>query len=57
LTAKGYRDFSFISQDSSSYGRDLGIKDALIDLIKQVELIPAVKSAQDFISLSNNYNL
>jgi tRNA A37 methylthiotransferase MiaB len=46
LTAKGYRDFSFISQDSSSYGRDLGIKDALIDLIKQVELIPAVKSAR-----------
>ena len=37
LLAKGYFDFSFISQDSSSYMRDLGKKDGLIDLIKRVE--------------------
>ena len=46
LTKKGFCDFSFISQDSSSYGRDLGLKDGLIDLIEQVELIPGVKSAR-----------
>ena len=37
LLAKGYFDFSFIAQDSSSYMRDLGNKDGLIDLIKRVE--------------------
>ena len=37
LLAKGYFDFSFIAQDSSSYMRDLGKKDGLIDLIKRVE--------------------
>ena len=37
LLAKGYFDFSFISQDSSSYMRDLGKKDGLIELIKRVE--------------------
>ncbi len=37
LLAKGYFDFSFIAQDSSSYMRDLGKKDGLIDLIKLVE--------------------
>ena len=37
LLQKGYFDFSFISQDSSSYMRDLGKKDGLIDLIKRVE--------------------
>ena len=46
LTAQGFCDFSFISQDSSSYGRDLGLKDGLIDLIEQVELLPGVKSAR-----------
>lgn len=37
LLAKGYRDFSFIAQDSSSYMRDLGKKDGLVELIKRVE--------------------
>ena len=46
LTAKGFYDFSFISQDSSSYGRDLGLRDGLIDLIRHVELIPGVRSAR-----------
>jgi tRNA A37 methylthiotransferase MiaB len=27
LVKKGFYDFSFISQDSSSYGRDMGLKD------------------------------
>ena len=46
LIEQGFKDFSFISQDTSSYGRDLGQKDALIDLIKQVELLPGIKSAR-----------
>jgi len=46
LTKHGFCDFSFISQDSSSYGRDLGLKDGLIDLIEQVELLAGVKSAR-----------
>ncbi|MBE0491382.1 MAG: 30S ribosomal protein S12 methylthiotransferase RimO [Sulfurospirillum sp.] len=46
LVAKGYFDFSFISQDSSSYLRDLGIKDGLVELIKVVENITGVTSAR-----------
>ncbi len=46
LTKEGYFDFSFISQDSSSYGRDLGLSDGLIDLIKEIEKIEGVKSAR-----------
>jgi ribosomal protein S12 methylthiotransferase RimO len=46
LTKKGFCDFSFISQDSSSYGRDLGLKDGLIELIENIELIPSVKSCR-----------
>ena len=46
LISQGFRDFSFISQDTSSFGRDLGNKNALIDLIKQVELLPGIKSAR-----------
>ncbi len=46
LTQKGFYDFSFISQDSSSYGRDLGLRDGLIDLIRHVEMIPGVRSAR-----------
>lgn len=37
LLQKGYSDFSFIAQDSSSYMRDLGKKDGLVELIKRVE--------------------
>jgi ribosomal protein S12 methylthiotransferase RimO len=46
LVAQGYYDFSFISQDSSSYGRDMELKDGLIDLIQAVEAIEGVKSAR-----------
>ena len=46
LVAKGYYDFSFISQDSSSYLRDQNVKNGLIHLIKRIELIDGVKSAR-----------
>ncbi len=46
LISQGFKDFSFISQDTSSFGRDLGNPTALIDLIKQVELLPGIKSAR-----------
>ena len=46
LVAKGYYDFSFVSQDSSSYLRDKNVKDGLIHLIKRIELIEGVKSAR-----------
>ncbi len=46
LISQGFNDFSFISQDTSSFGRDLGNPNALIDLIKQVELLPGIKSAR-----------
>jgi ribosomal protein S12 methylthiotransferase RimO len=46
LVARGYYDFSFISQDSSSYLRDQNVKDGLIHLIKRIELIDGVKSAR-----------
>jgi ribosomal protein S12 methylthiotransferase len=46
LVKQGYYDFSFISQDSSSFLRDQGIKDGLIHLIKRIELIEGVRSAR-----------
>ncbi len=46
LVKKGYFDFSFISQDSSSYLRDLGQNDGLIKLIDEIEKIDGVKSAR-----------
>ena len=46
LVAQGFYDFSFISQDSSSYGRDIGLKDGLVELIKGVEAVEGVKSAR-----------
>lgn len=46
LIKLGYFDFSFISQDSSSYLRDKNISDGLIDLIDEVEEIEGVKSAR-----------
>ena len=46
LVAKGFYEFSFISQDSSSYGRDMGLKDGLIDLIRSMEKIKGVKVAR-----------
>ncbi|HQS66543.1 MAG TPA: 30S ribosomal protein S12 methylthiotransferase RimO [Sulfuricurvum sp.] len=46
LVAKGYYDFTFISQDSSSYLRDQNVSEGLIHLIKRIELIDGVKSAR-----------
>ncbi len=46
LVAKGYYDFSFVSQDSSSYLRDCNVSDGLIHLIKRIELIEGVTSAR-----------
>ena len=46
LVKKGYFDFSFISQDSSSYLRDKGEKEGLIKLIDMVEKIDGIKSAR-----------
>ncbi|MEN4046170.1 30S ribosomal protein S12 methylthiotransferase RimO [Sulfurimonas sp. NWX367] len=46
LVKKGYWDFSFVSQDSSSYLRDQNIKDGLSLLIQRIELIEGVKSAR-----------
>lgn len=46
LVLQGYKDFSFIAQDSSSYLLDKGIKDGLIALITEVEKIEGVKAAR-----------
>ncbi|MDB2562408.1 30S ribosomal protein S12 methylthiotransferase RimO [Sulfurimonas sp.] len=46
LVQKGYYDFSFVSQDSSSYLRDQNVKDGLSLLIQRIELIQGVKSAR-----------
>lgn len=46
LVSKGFFDFSFISQDSSSYLRDHGEKEGLIKLIDAIEQIEGVKSAR-----------
>jgi len=46
LVTKGYWDFSFVSQDSSSYLRDQNVTDGLSLLIQRIELIEGVKSAR-----------
>ncbi|WP_321777594.1 30S ribosomal protein S12 methylthiotransferase RimO [Sulfurimonas sp.] len=46
LVKKGYYDFSFVSQDSSSFLRDQNIKDGLSLLMQRIELIDGVKSAR-----------
>lgn len=46
LVKKGYYDFSFLSQDSSSYMRDHAVSDGLISLINAVEKIEGVKTAR-----------
>lgn len=46
LVKKGYYDFSFLSQDSSSYMRDHAVSDGLISLIGAVEKIGGVKTAR-----------
>lgn len=46
LVAKGYFDFSFVSQDSSSYLKDHNIDNGLEQLIQAIENIEGVKSAR-----------
>ncbi len=46
LVKKGFYEFSFISQDSSSFGRDLKLQDGLRDLVKCVEVIEGVTVAR-----------
>ena len=46
LVKKGYYDFSFLSQDSSSYMRDQGVSDGIINLIDEIEKIKGVRSAR-----------
>jgi tRNA A37 methylthiotransferase MiaB len=46
LVEQGFYDFSFISQDSSSYLRDLDIQDGLSYLVDRIEEIKGVKSAR-----------
>ena len=46
LVSQGYFDFSFVSQDSSSYLRDFNINNGLEKLIDKIEKINGVKSAR-----------
>lgn len=46
LCQKGFYDFSFLSQDSSSYLRDFEDSDGLITLIDAIEKVKGVKSAR-----------
>ena len=46
LVKQGFWDFSFVSQDSSSYLRDCGSDDGLSLLIKEIEKIEGVKTAR-----------
>ncbi|MGH2266927.1 30S ribosomal protein S12 methylthiotransferase RimO [Campylobacter taeniopygiae] len=46
LVQKGYKDFSFIAQDTSSYLFDKGEKDGLIRLIDEVEKIKGIRAAR-----------
>ncbi len=46
LVNQGFYDFSFVSQDSSSFLRDLNINDGLEQLINEVEKIEGIKSAR-----------
>ncbi len=46
LVDRGYKDFSFVAQDSSSYLFDKGEKDGLIRLIDEIEKIKGLRSAR-----------
>ncbi len=46
MVSNGYYDFSFVSQDSSSFLRDNDVNDGLEQLIDTVERIAGVKSAR-----------
>lgn len=46
LAQKGYKDFSFIAQDSSSYLLDFGVRDGLVALIKALDSSGVAKSSR-----------
>jgi ribosomal protein S12 methylthiotransferase RimO len=46
LAKAGFWDISFVSQDSSSWGRDLGMRDGLLELINAIEQIDGIRSAR-----------
>lgn len=46
LCQKGYQDFTFIAQDSSSYLRDKGMADGLIQLIEAIDKQGLARSAR-----------
>ena len=46
LSKRGYQDFSFVAQDSSSYLRDLGEKRGLIEFIKALDNQDRARSAR-----------
>lgn len=46
LIAKGYTDFSFVSQDSSSFLRDLGSNDGLEQLISEIDKVEGIETAR-----------
>lgn len=46
LVDNGYKDFTLIAQDSSSYMRDMGEKDGLLKLVCEIEKINGIKSAR-----------
>ncbi len=46
LAKAGFWDISFVSQDSSSWGRDLGMRDGLPELIDAIEQIDGIRSAR-----------
>lgn len=57
LVNSGFSDFSFIAQDTSSFGRDLGGADGLIKLIDAVEKIKGVKVARILYLYPSSANL
>ncbi len=46
LVSKGYKDITFISQDSSSFLRDQGINDGLEKLVEEIEKVEGIKTAR-----------
>lgn len=46
LISRGYKDFSFIAQDSSSYLFDKGQKAGLLRLIEEVEKLKGIRAAR-----------
>lgn len=46
LAKEGYKDISFIAQDTSSFLRDKGVNDGLLKLINAIDAQGAIKSAR-----------